>query len=87
LALIEYEGVPKVHFVPKSVSGVGCFSMGAFEVDRMCWHLWFIWPMDVAGVSLKCLLIALSVKPGQVIRYLSLTACSISDFFGLNRAL
>jgi hypothetical protein len=21
--------------VPKSVSGVGCFSMGAFEVDRM----------------------------------------------------
>jgi hypothetical protein len=31
--------------------------MGAFEVDRMFWRLWFIWPMAVAGVSFKCMLI------------------------------
>jgi hypothetical protein len=73
--------------VPKSVSGVGCFSMGAFEVDHIFWRRWFIWPMAVAGVSFKCLLIASSVKPGQVIKCLSLTACNIADFVGLNKAL
>jgi hypothetical protein len=70
--------------VPKSVSGVGCCSMGAFGVDRMFWCRWFIWPMAVAGVSFKCLLIASSVKPGQVIRCPSLTACNRADFVGLN---
>jgi hypothetical protein len=73
--------------VPKSVSVVGCFSIGAFEVDLMFWRLWFIWPMAVAGVSFKCLLISSYVRPGQVIRYPSLTACNIADFVGLNRAL
>jgi hypothetical protein len=87
LALIDYDGIHEVGFVPKSVSGVGCFSMGSFEVDRMFWRLWFIWPMAVAGVSFKCLLIASSVKPGQVIRCPSLTACNIADFVGLNKAL
>jgi hypothetical protein len=53
----------------------------------MFWHLWFIWPMAVAGVSFKCFLIASSVKPGQVIRCPSLTDCNIVDFVGLNRAL
>jgi hypothetical protein len=61
--------------------------MGAFEVDRMFWRLWFIWPMAVAGVSFNFLLIASSVKPGQVIRRPSLTACNIADFVGLSRAL
>jgi hypothetical protein len=74
-------------FVPKSVSGVGCFSMGAFEVDPMFWRLWFMWPMAVAGVSFKCLLIASSVRPSQVIRCPSLTPYNIADFVGLNRAL
>jgi hypothetical protein len=87
LALIDYDGIHGVIFVPKSVSGVGCFSMGAFEVDTMCWRLWFIWPMAVAGVSFKCVLIASSVKPGQVIKCPSLTACNIADLVGLNRAL
>jgi hypothetical protein len=73
--------------VPKSMSGVGCFSMGAFEVDRMFWRLWFICPIAVAGVSFKCVLIASSVKLGQVIRCQSLTSCNIADFVGLNRAL
>jgi hypothetical protein len=73
--------------VPESVSGGCCFSIGALEVDRMFWCRWFIWPMAVAGFSLKCLLIASSVKPGQVIRCLSLTACNIADFVGLNKAL
>jgi hypothetical protein len=73
--------------VPKSVYVVGCFSMGDFEVDLMFWRLWFLWPMAVAGVSSKCLLIASSVKPGQLIRCPSLTACYIEDFVGLNRAL
>jgi hypothetical protein len=73
--------------VPKSVSGAGCFSMGAFEVDLMFWHRWFIWPRAVSGVSFKCLLIASSIKPGQVIRCQSLTACNIADFVALNRAL
>jgi hypothetical protein len=73
--------------VPKSASGAGCFSIGAFEVDRMFWRRWFIWPMAVAGVSLKCFFIASSVKPGQVIRCPSLTACNIADFVGMNRAL
>jgi hypothetical protein len=73
--------------VPKYVDGVGCFSMGSFEVDRMFMRRWFIWPMAVAGVSFKCVLIASSVKPVQVIRCPSLTACNIADFFGLNRAL
>jgi hypothetical protein len=73
--------------VPKYVSGAGCFSMGAFEVDSMCWRHWFLWPMEVSGVSFKCLLIASSVKMGQVIRCPSFTACNIAVFFGLNRDL
>jgi hypothetical protein len=73
--------------VPNSVSGVGCCSMGAFEADRIFWRRWFIWPMAVAGVSFKCLLIASSVKPGQVIRCPSLTACNSAHFVGLNKAL
>jgi hypothetical protein len=73
--------------VLKSVSGVGCFSMGAFEVDLMFWRLWFIWPIAVAGVSFKCVLISPSFKLGQVIRCPSLTACNIADFVGLNRVL
>jgi hypothetical protein len=73
--------------VPKSVSGVCCFSMGAFEVDRIFCRGWFIWPMAVAGVSFKCLLIVSSVKPGQVIRCPSLNACNIADFVELNKAL
>jgi hypothetical protein len=73
--------------VPKSVSGDCCFSIGAFEVDHMFWRRWFMWPMEVAGVSFKCLLIASTVKPGQVIICLSLTACNIADFVGLNKAL
>jgi hypothetical protein len=51
--------------VPKSVSGVVCFSMGAFEVDLMFWRRWIIWPMAVADVGLKCLFIASSVRPGK----------------------
>jgi hypothetical protein len=73
--------------VPKSVYGVGCIEMGAFKVDRMFWRLWFIWPMAVAGVSFKCLLIASSVKQGQVIRCPSLTVCNIADLIGMNGAL
>jgi hypothetical protein len=73
--------------VPKSVSGVVCFSMGVIEVDLMVWRRWFIWPMAVAGVSFKCLLIASSVRPGHMIRCPFLTACNIADFVGLNRAL
>jgi hypothetical protein len=72
--------------VPKSVSVVGCFSMGAFEVDHMFWRRWLIWPMAVAGVSFKCLLMASSVKRGQVIRCPSLNACNIADFVRLNKA-
>jgi hypothetical protein len=61
--------------------------MGAFEVDRMFCRRWFIWTMAVVGVSFKCLLIAPSVKPGQVIICPSLTAYNIADFVGLNKAL
>jgi hypothetical protein len=46
-----------------------------------------MWSMAVAGVSFKCLLMASSVKPGQVIRCPSLTACNIDAFVGLNNAL
>jgi hypothetical protein len=73
--------------VPKSAYCAGCFSAGAFEVDRMFWRRWFIRPMAVAGVRFKFLLIASSVKPGQVIRCLLLTACNIAAFVGLNKAL
>jgi hypothetical protein len=73
--------------VPKSVSVVAWSSISIFEVDLMFWRLWFIWPMAVAGVSFKCLLISSSVRPGHVIRCPSLNACNIADFFGLNRAL
>jgi hypothetical protein len=73
--------------VPKSVFGVGCSAIGVFEVHLKFWHRLFKWPMAVAGVNFKCLLIASSVKPGQVIRCSSLTACSNADFVGLNRAL
>jgi hypothetical protein len=73
--------------VPKYESGAGCFSIGALEVDHMCWSHWFMWHMAVAGVSFKCLLMASSVKPGQVIRCPSLTACNIADFAGLDRDL
>jgi hypothetical protein len=73
--------------VPKSATGVGCFSIGAFEVDHMFWRRWFMWTMAVAGVSFKYLLITSSVKPGQVIGCLYLTACNIADFVGLKRAL
>jgi hypothetical protein len=71
--------------VPKSVYGVDFFSTGSFQVDRMFWHHWFIWTMAVAGVSFKCLLIASSVRPVQVIRCPSLTACNIAEYVGLNR--
>jgi hypothetical protein len=76
-------------FVPKSVSAVGESSTGVFKVDLMFWRLWFIWPMAlaVAGVSFKCLLVASSVRPGHVIRCLSLTACNNADFVGMNRDL
>jgi hypothetical protein len=73
--------------VPKSVSDVGWSVIGVFEVDLMFWRRWFIGTMVVAGVSFKCLLISSSVRPGQVIRCPSLTACNISDVVGLNRAL
>jgi hypothetical protein len=74
--------------VPKYVSGVGCcFSMGAFEVYRIFCRRWFIWPMSVAGVSFKRLLIMSSFKLGQVIKYPSLAACNIADFVGMNKAL
>jgi hypothetical protein len=73
--------------VPKSVSGGCCFSVDAFEVDRMFWRRWFMWPMAVAVVSFKCLLMASSVRPGQVIICQSLTACYICAFVGLNKAL
>jgi hypothetical protein len=53
----------------------------------MFWRRWFMWPMAVAGVSFKCLLIAYSVKLGQVIRCPYLTACNIAAFVGLNKAL
>jgi hypothetical protein len=53
----------------------------------MLWRRWFMWPMAVAGVSFKCLLMACSVKPGQVIRCPFLTACNIADFVRLNKAL
>jgi hypothetical protein len=74
-------------FVPKYVSGVGWSAIGVFEADLMFWRRWFIWPMAMAGVSFKCLLIASSVRLGQVIRCPSLTACNIADFVGLNRDL
>jgi hypothetical protein len=73
--------------VPKSVSGGCCFSVEAFEVERMFWRRWFMWPMAVAGVSFKCLLMASSVRPGQVIRCPYLTAYNIAAFVGLNKAL
>jgi hypothetical protein len=63
------------------------FQIGAFEVDCMFWRRWFIWPMAVAGVSFKCLLMASSVRPGQVIRCPPLIACNIADFVVLNKAL
>jgi hypothetical protein len=87
LSLVNHDGIHEVVFVPKSVSGVGWSAIGVFEVDLKFWRRWFIWPMAVAGVSLKCLLIASSVRPGQVIRCPSLTARNIVDFVGLNRAL
>jgi hypothetical protein len=87
LTLIDYDCVHEVVFVPKSVSGDSCFSIGAFEVDSMFWRRWFIWHMAVARVSFKCLLIVSSIKRGQVIRFPSLTACYIADFVGLNKAL
>jgi hypothetical protein len=74
-------------FVPKSVSAVGLSVIGVFEVDLMFWHLWFMWPMAVDGVSFKCLWIASYVRPGHMIRCPSLTACNNADFVGLNRAL
>jgi hypothetical protein len=73
--------------VPKSVSAVGASAIGVFEFDLMCWRLWSMWPMAVAGVGFKCLWISSSVRPGHVIRCPSLTACNIADFVGLNRAL
>jgi hypothetical protein len=78
LTLIDYDGVHEVGLCA--------------QVSVRCWlflngRLWFIWPMAVAGVSLKCLLIASSVKPGQVIRCRSLTACNIADFLGMNKDL
>jgi hypothetical protein len=73
--------------VPKSVSDVGWSAIGVLEVYLMFWRRWFMWPMAVAGVSSKCLLIAPSVRPGQVIRCPSLTARNIADVVGLNRAL
>jgi hypothetical protein len=73
--------------VPKSVSAVSASVIGVFEADLMFWGRWLIWPMDVTGVSFKCLWIASSVRPGHVIRCPSLTACSNADFVRLNRAL
>jgi hypothetical protein len=61
--------------------------IGILEVDPMFWHLLFMCPIAVAGVSFKCLLIASSVRPGQVMRCPFLTACNNADFVGLNRAL
>jgi hypothetical protein len=55
-------------FDPKTVSGVGWDTLGVFKVELMFWSCWFIWPMALSGVSFKCLLIASSVRPGQVIR-------------------
>jgi hypothetical protein len=63
--------------VPKSISGVGCFSRSAFEVDRILWRRWLQ----------LCLLIASSAKPDEVIRCLSLNDYNIADFVGLNKAL
>jgi hypothetical protein len=53
----------------------------------MFWRRWFIWPMTVAGVSFKCLLMASSVRPGQVSRCPSLTVFNIAAFVGLKKAL
>jgi hypothetical protein len=61
--------------------------IGALEVDLMFWRLLFMCPIEVAGVSFKCLLIDFSVRPGQIMRCPLLTACNKADFVGLNRAL
>jgi hypothetical protein len=73
--------------VPKSASDGCCFSVDAFKVDRMFWGRWLIWTMAVAGISFKCLLTVSSVRPGQVIRCPSLTACNIAAFVRLNKVL
>jgi hypothetical protein len=77
--------------VPEFVLVVAKYSMsdviGVFEVDLMFWHLWFMCPIAVAGVSFKYVLIAFSVRPGQVMRCPFLTACNKEDFVGLNRVL
>jgi hypothetical protein len=57
------------------------------EVDKIFLCRWFMCPIAVAGVIFKCLLIACSVKPSQVVRWLLLTACRSVDIVGLNIAL
>jgi hypothetical protein len=91
LSLVDQDGINELVFVPELVLVVVISSMsdaiGALEVDLMFWSLLFMCPIVVAGVRFKCLLIAFSVRPGQVMRCPFLTACNKADVVGLNRAL
>jgi hypothetical protein len=44
-------------------------------------------PIAVSGVIFKYLLIACSIRPGQVMRWPFLTSCRRADLVGLNMAL
>jgi hypothetical protein len=69
------------------VSAVRASETGVAEVHLLFWRRWFIWPMAVEGVSLIFLWISSNVRPGNVIRCPSLTACYIADLVELNRDL
>jgi hypothetical protein len=58
----------------------------SLEAELMFLRRWCMCPIAVAGINLKCLLIACSVRPGEVVRWPVLTACRSADFVGLNIA-
>jgi hypothetical protein len=87
LALIDYDGVHEVGLCAQVCVGCWLFLNGRLRGESYILAPLVHMAHAVAGVSFKCLLIASSVKPGQVIRCPSLTACNNADFVGLDRAL
>jgi hypothetical protein len=78
LILIDDDGIHEVGLCAQVCIGCLLFLNGRLRCGS--YVCLFILTMAVAGVSLKYLLIASSVNPGQVIRCPSLSACNIADF-------
>ena len=91
VCLINYNYTYQICFssVPAGVTSSSSQSYFiSIIIERMFCLFLFIWPKAVTGVIFKCLFIAFSVRPGQILRWpFFFINFRRDDFLGLNSAL